>query len=165
YITYLGDGFFAVSIILFFLLFINMYEAVVLTTSVLISFCVVQFLKLHVFYEQVRPFKYFSETTPLHRAEGLEIHLYNSFPSGHSAQAFTLFLVITLFLKNKNWSPVFFSIALLVTISRIYLAQHFLIDTYFGALIASVLTMCTYLYFNTYTSLPKKERWQRGLLR
>jgi membrane-associated phospholipid phosphatase len=162
YCTYLGDGIFVVPLILFFLLFKNIFEGIVLLCSVLISFLVVQFLKIYIFPDMMRPLKYFPESVHLYFVEGVEIHGHNSFPSGHSAQAFSVFLVLTLFSKNKNWSVLFFLLAVLVTISRMYLAQHFFVDTYFGALIATILTLVTYTYFVNYTTLSEKERWKRG---
>ncbi len=165
YITYLGDGIFVIPLILFLILFKSIFEGIVMLCSVLISFLVVQFLKIYVYDDIVRPIKYFPASANLYFVEGVEIHSFNSFPSGHSAQAFSIFLVLTLFSKNKNWSYAFFLIAVLVTVSRMYLAQHFFVDTYFGALIATVLTLITYLSFVNYTTLSEKERLQRGWLR
>ena len=165
YLTYLGDGIFVVPLILFLFLFINIFEGIVMLSSVLLSFLMIQFLKNYVFPEMVRPLLYFPATVNLHFVEGVEIHSHNSFPSGHSAQAFSIFLVLTLFSKNKNWSFLFFLMAALVPISRMYLAQHFLVDTYFGALIATILTLITYMYFINYTTLSERERLQRGWLR
>jgi membrane-associated phospholipid phosphatase len=164
YVTYLGDGIFVVPFILFIFLFINIFEGIIMLSSVLISFLAVQFLKNYVFPEMMRPLLYFPSSANLYFVEGVEIHSHNSFPSGHSAQAFSIFLVLTLFSKNKNWSYAFFLMAVLVTISRMYLAQHFFVDTYFGALIATVLTLITYTYFVNYTTLSEKERLQKGWL-
>ena len=164
YLTYLGDGIFVVPLILFLLLFVNIFEGIVMLASVLVSFLTVQFLKIYVFPEMMRPLRYFPASVHLNFVEGVEIHAHNSFPSGHSAQAFSIFLVLTLFSKNKNWSVLFFFMAFLVTVSRMYLAQHFFIDTYFGALIATLLTLITYICFVNYTALSQKERLQRGLL-
>ncbi|HVD98166.1 MAG TPA: phosphatase PAP2 family protein [Cytophagaceae bacterium] len=163
-VTYLGDGWFAIPLISFLLLFRNIFKGIVMLASVLLSFLVVQTLKIVVFPNMPRPSKYFPESMKLYYVEGVEIHTQNSFPSGHSAQAFAIFLLLALFTKNKNWSVFYFLTALLVTISRMYLAQHFLIDTYFGALIATLVTFFTYYYFTNHTTLAHKERWQRGWL-
>ncbi len=162
--TYLGDGLVAIPFIVAVIIFKNIYRGIILLSSVLLSFLVVQILKLYAFPEMVRPKEYFKNPIKLYYVEGVEIHSYNSFPSGHSAQAFSIFLLLAIFTKNKNWGLVYFVLALMVTLSRMYLAQHFLIDTYFGALVATVITFFTYNYFENHTSLGQKERLQRGWL-
>lgn len=164
-LTYLGDGLFAFPFIAIILLFRSIYQGIVLLVSVLLSFAVVQVLKVFVFPDMDRPSKYFPETIKLYYVEGVEIHAHNSFPSGHSAQAFAIFMLLALFAKNKALGIGFFVLAVLVTISRMYLAQHFLIDTYFGALIASLVTFFTYHYFMNQTKLSANERLQKGWLR
>ncbi len=163
-ITYLGDGLFAFPFIAFIILFKSIFRGIVLLSAVLLSFIVVQSLKIYVFPGMPRPLKYFSETIKLHFVEGVDIHSYNSFPSGHSAQAFAIFLLLALFSNNKKLSVLYFIPAVLVTASRMYLAQHFLMDIYFGALIATVLTFITYIYFMNYSSLSQKKRLQKGWL-
>ena len=161
-ITYLGDGLFAFPLIVIIILFKSIFRGVIMLSSVLISFIVVQSIKLYIFPGMPRPMKYFSETIKLHFVEGVDIHSYNSFPSGHSAQAFSIFLLIALFSKNKQLAVLYFIPAVLVTVSRMYLAQHFLMDIYFGALIATVITFITYTYFMNHSALAQKERLQRG---
>ncbi len=163
-ITYLGDGLFAIPLIVVILLFKSIFKGLVLLAGVLCSFFVVQGLKLYIFQDMPRPLKYFPESMNLYFVEGLDIHSYHSFPSGHSAQAFSLALLFTLFTANKNWSILFFGLALLVTVSRMYLAQHFLIDTYFGALLATVISFMTYYYFMNHTKLSENERLKKGWL-
>ncbi len=62
-------------------------------------------------------------------------HEWFSFPSGHSATAF--FIAITLFMvfRTRIAFILAFTYAVLVAISRIYLFQHFFIDTVFGAIL------------------------------
>lgn len=161
-ITYLGDGLFVVPLILVIILFRSIFQGIVMLVSVLCSFVIVQTLKRVVFPDMPRPSNYFPESMKLYYVEGVEIHSSNSFPSGHSAQAFAIFLLLALFTKNKNWGYLYFILAVLVTISRMYLAQHFLIDTYFGALIATGVTLFTYYYFINRTNLSQKERLKKG---
>jgi membrane-associated phospholipid phosphatase len=163
-ITFLGDGFFAIPLIIIIFLFQSMLRGIIMTASVLTSFLIVQSLKLFVFPEVPRPLGYFPEFYKLYYVEGLKIHSYNSFPSGHSAQAFAIFLLLAIFFENKKLSVLFFLLALLTTISRMYLLQHFFLDTYFGALIATVVTFVVYISINDHSALAKKERLQKGWL-
>ena len=54
-----------------------------------------------------------------------------SFPSGHSVTAFALAYVLSL--TYPKGSPIFYTLAALVALSRVYLASHFLSDVVAGA--------------------------------
>ncbi len=73
-------------------------------------------------------------------------HELFSFPSGHSATAF--FIATTLFMvfRTRKILILAFIYATLVAISRIYLFQHFFVDTVVGAIIGISLG---YLAFKT----------------
>lgn len=59
-----------------------------------------------------------------------------SFPSGHSAAAFALWSLLAFqFTRNKTLQIVCLFIAIIVGISRVYLAQHFPQDVLFGSAI------------------------------
>jgi membrane-associated phospholipid phosphatase len=77
---------------------------------------------------------------PIHTVRGVELHTAYSFPSGHTATAFTIFLLACILL-NKRWVlAVGFTYALLVAYSRVYLAQHFPLDLG-GGMIAAVFAV------------------------
>ena len=109
--------------------------------SLILSTILTQFIK-HIFFENVnRPTSVISDLSQIHMVPGVELHTANSFPSGHTATAFTIFL-IGCFLINKKWFiPVGFIAALLVGYSRIYLAQHFPIDVGGGMLVAVITVL------------------------
>ena len=70
-----------------------------------------------------------------HTVPGVEMHAWNSFPSGHTATAFTIYFV-TVYLFPKNWVvAVGFVYALACGYSRIYLGQHFPLDAGGGILV------------------------------
>jgi membrane-associated phospholipid phosphatase len=164
YITYLGDGLIGIPFILLMPLFYNAFQGVVLLSAAGLTFVVVHFLKWVVFQGSPRPSLFFAEGPLLHYVEGVNVHLYNSFPSGHTAQAFCLFMVLALFSKNNFQALLFLLGAIAVAVSRMYLMQHFFVDTYFGALIATIITFFTYTYFVNHTRLSQNEKWQKGWL-
>jgi membrane-associated phospholipid phosphatase len=84
---------------------------------------------------ELRPTRYITDAF-IHTVEGVRVHAANSFPSGHTATAFTFFLIICLMTRKKWWIPVGFSTAVLVGYSRIYLAQHFPLDVAAGIIAA-----------------------------
>ncbi len=107
--------------------------------------------KHHFFADVPRPAQYLSIhniAVTLHETGWEKIHLSNSFPSGHTLNAFAGFSSLA-FMMRKPWQQsVFFLLALLVGISRMYLGQHFLHDVMAGAFLGySVSALCHYFAF------------------
>ncbi len=140
WITYLGDGiFFAIMVII--LLVKNKRTGLVLLSMGLTLSLVSYILKRVVFKGQPRPKIYFEsfDEIQLHFVEGVKMHSYNSFPSGHTLTAFALATFMVCYLKNPKMSLILLGIASLAGFSRIYLAQHFLIDVCAGSLIGVLI--------------------------
>ena len=136
--TYFGDGFFAAAVLVCIVLFVNIRKGLVITFILLVVSAVTQVLKLFVFPHSDRPLVFFKDTIELHFVPGLEIHSSNSFPSGHTTQAFCIFFLFSFFVTNKSYQYLFFVLASLTAISRVYLLQHFLMDIYVGAIIGTM---------------------------
>lgn len=162
YFTYLGDGIVDVVIILVFFSK-RIYYGIVGGTAFLVSTIVSQSLKRFFFAETLRPKLFFEGFKDLYYIDGIEIHSHFSFPSGHSSGAFTICCFVALISRNKKVNLICFFAALFTAFSRIYLMQHFFIDTYFGALIGVLLTLAVYYYFENYTQLKNKENLQKSL--
>ena len=163
YITYLGDGWASVIIILL-LLFFRLYNGLLALISFLMSTIIVQGIKRLIFPDLPRPIKFFDHKVQLHLIDGLQIHETHSFPSGHSSGAFSVFIILCLMAREKLWSLLFFNLALMVTISRIYLMQHFFIDTFIGAIIGALMAIFTFYYFQYQSPLRQNEVLQKPLL-
>jgi membrane-associated phospholipid phosphatase len=72
----------------------------------------------------------------IHSVPGVVMHAYNSFPSGHTATAFTLFL-LTIYLFPTKWVFAIGAIfAMICAYSRVYLGQHFPMDLGGGIIVA-----------------------------
>ncbi len=121
------------------LLFRRQYFPLLLAAFV-ISTLLTQGIK-NILPEQARPSKLITDVRLYHSVKGVVLHTVNSFPSGHTTEAFTIFLMGCLFIHKKWIIPVGFAYALAVGYSRIYLAQHFPKDVAGGMLIA-VITVC-----------------------
>jgi len=137
----------------------NFRHSLIAILSFSITGLLVQFLKKMVFSEVARP-SVLLAGEPLHFVEGVKILARYSFPSGHSAIAFSLFCLVSLMVKEKKWGVVFLLMALIGGISRIYLAQHFFVDVYFGAILGVVVTSLIWFWFlktNTLQSLSDKS--------
>ena len=145
YVTNLGDGVTAVLIVII-LLVVKFRYAVIVGLANIISTGITQTLKHTLFSDVVRPKKFFEGIHDLYFVPGVDNYLYNSFPSGHSTCAFSLYFSLALIIENKRYKLLLFVLAFLVGYSRIYLSQHFLEDVYAGSIIG-VVTSFIVFYF------------------
>jgi membrane-associated phospholipid phosphatase len=117
-------------------------------------------IKSQFFNNEPRPATYFANTPwVLHHIAGVHMWLVDSFPSGHTITAFSMALLL-LYLGEEGagspgstrrvrsarlsawaWSIGLFAWACSVGYSRMYLAQHFFRDVYWGAIIGVVSGM------------------------
>lgn len=67
----------------------------------------------------------------------------NSFPSGHTLTAFTGFVLLAFMFNKPTFQFLFFMLALITGISRLYLGQHFLHDVAAGAFIGYFIAIVT----------------------
>jgi membrane-associated phospholipid phosphatase len=116
--------------------------------SYIFSTVLVQFLKLVVFKEALRPLAYFKgQAYSWHLVQNLLIHEYNSMPSGHTSAAWFMCFWISLAAKKPWITLLMVFYAMLVAYSRVYLFQHFPVDTAVGAMIGTGVSLLVY-YFN-----------------
>lgn len=151
YGTSLGNGLFYVFIALV-LAWKNLRSAIIAFACFSGSGLLVQFLKKTAFSDVLRPSIALAGEN-LHYVEGVKMLARYSFPSGHSATVFSLCCLLALMAKEKKWGLVCFFLALIGGISRIYLAQHFFIDVYFGAIIGVAVTSLTWCWFEETNAL------------
>jgi membrane-associated phospholipid phosphatase len=161
-LTDLGDGTF-ISIIIALLFFIRIYYGLLGGISFLTSTIIVQIIKRYAFPDSPRPLRFFEPNFPLHYVDGLEIHSYFSFPSGHTSGAFTIFCLLAILVRNKYLGLVFFLLAFIVGFSRMYLLQHFFIDTYFGAIFGTASTVMVYYIMQYKTNLSSNHRLSKPI--
>ena len=153
YYNYLGDGIFSIAlcVLLFFLKQkkLSIYLLVAYLSSGLIS----QVFKNLIY--SPRPRIYFEThhiLFQLDRFANSGIGL-NSFPSGHTTSAFAMATVLALFCSNKYLSLLFLAGAIVVGYTRIYLAEHFLVDVIAGALIGIVFGTLTIIVLSRYKKI------------
>jgi membrane-associated phospholipid phosphatase len=161
YFTYLGDGW-TVLIVFVMLLAIRYRWALQLAMAVLFSAFITQVLKHTVFADVDRPAKFFEGVQEIYLIPGLENHLHNSFPSGHTTCAFALCFTLALIAKSRRLKFVYFLFALFIGYSRIYLSQHFFQDVYAGSIIGTATALFVY-YFLEKNKSPWLERSLRKM--
>lgn len=148
FITHLGDGAFAILMVVILAVF-NARRAMYVLFSYIGAAAVSTVLKHYAFKEIYRPhfvFQYFVRED-LKEIEGVELLGLNSFPSGHALSAFSLFFCLMFMSKNHFLKIMFFLLAFLSAFSRTYLSQHWLVDIYVGSIIGACFAILFYFVF------------------
>lgn len=151
YMSQVIEEFFAPIILLAVLLFRNIKSGIILLAAYLISGAVTQFLKLAIYYDAMRPNALMPELRLIPESFELHNRVNNSFPSGHTTAAFSMFLILTIFMKNKKWGYFFGLMAVGVAYARVYLSQHFFEDILLGAIIGTFVSLATYYWLDKYS--------------
>ncbi len=149
YFTWLGNGWMIFLLALLFLFGQIRHTVIFLIGNLLITIFV-QVGKHLIFPAALRPVAYFKGVHAMHLVDGVAMHAYNSFPSGHSATAFGIFIILIFMTGNRGLKFLWLLVALLTAFSRVYLSQHFMIDILAGALIGTLVMLFTIYYFNRY---------------
>ena len=134
YLTFLAEGWMWIP---YFLLVFGWFkkDALIVLINFLLSTILTQIPK-QLFWPNIsRPIASGINLNDIHTVPGVEMHSWNSFPSGHTATAFTIYFV-TVYLFPKNWLvAIGFFYALACGYSRVYLGQHFPLDAGGGILV------------------------------
>ena len=147
YLTYMGDGVFAVIVCLLFLLMRRWSRACQLITAFLLSALMAQILK-NVF-SMPRPKQFFPVGQYPYFIDGVTHIGFASFPSGHSTSIFALATLLAIFDSNKKGNVAYLLVAVGVGYSRIYLGQHFLGDVLTGSCIGVLTAVLVHWLFST----------------
>jgi membrane-associated phospholipid phosphatase len=135
YSSYLAEGWIWIP---YFIVLVGLFkkDTAFILINFLVSTLLTQFSKIYIFGTALRPMASGLDATQIHTVPGVEIHSLNSFPSGHTATAFTLFLLTTYLFPNKYVFVIFLIYAFACSYSRVYLAQHFPLDLAGGIVVA-----------------------------
>lgn len=147
--THFGDGIFFGLIVLVLLIWRRHHGIMLLAIG--ISQGVISALMKRVLFKGTpRPRKFFEGQDVLTFIEGVKVHDYHSFPSGHTMSAFALATFLSLMTERKDLKTILLVGAILVAVSRMYLNQHFLVDVVVGSLIGVILSVLINKYANKY---------------
>lgn len=152
--TFLGDGWMWVIVVLL-TAYLQRKKLLLVLCCIAVSTLLAQGSKHLLFPDELRPAADSRELPAIHTVPGVELHTSQSFPSGHTSAAFTIFLLACYLIPHRSTLPVGFILALGVGYSRIYLAQHFPVDVAAGMLVGSI-TIVISIYLESI--FPKKQK-------
>lgn len=153
FFTALGDGSLWAVLLLLTLFILKRKDAwPLLVSSFILSTAFTQICKYWIIPREPRPWTAITDHSLFHHVSFVEPLLISSFPSGHTATAFSIYLVLCLLIKKRWWIMTGFLYAVLVGYSRVYLAQHFPFDVAAGIIVA-ILSVSA--------SLPLQKLWMK----
>jgi membrane-associated phospholipid phosphatase len=157
--TILGDGVFAICVVLLLAVYLSYRYAIILLSSYISGSLLVQLTKQILVPHNPRPVKWFEiNQINLHLPADLSPYLWYSFPSGHSASAASLaFCLVLIF--HKKWQQVMIALVLIcVGYSRIYRYMHFPEDVLAGFSFGFAAAIASF-YFFTQLFASKNITW------
>jgi len=114
-----------------------------LLTLILASLSMLLFvylLKHYAFPDAVRPIVFFEKLgLDINYRPDYHLNRKHTFPSGHSTAAFVFFFSAALFTRRVWLQLIALTIAILVAFSRVYLMQHFVLDTIAGSVLGVMI--------------------------
>lgn len=147
-VTHVGDGKAFIPLVIL-LLFVRFGFTLAAVSAWIGHGMICSVLKRHVFDDLLRPAGLLDHNL-LYFVPGVDVHNNYSFPSGHTATAFCLAMLISLVFRKKVVFFVCIAFALIVAYSRVYLLQHFLVDVVGGAFIGTMVALVTWYLFEMY---------------
>lgn len=147
WLTFLGDGRFAIVICLIYLLMRRWSRACQLIAAFIGSALIAQILKYA--FSMPRPKQFFPAGQYSYFIDGVTHVGFASFPSGHTTSIFALATLLAIFDNNKKGNVLYLLGAVAVGYSRLYLGQHFLLDVLAGSLIGTLTALFFHWLFAT----------------
>lgn len=152
------------SMIVFTIILATFYERkIFLATVVAMTFCGLSIVvfKQFLFSDFERPLIWLTQQgISYHHVPGISLHSNGSFPSGHTMSAFCALALAGFISKNGFVQFLLFILACASAYSRVYVAQHYLMDVYAGALIGYFYAL---LFYHICCTKLKTPYWQKSI--
>ncbi|RFS17661.1 phosphatase PAP2 family protein [Emticicia sp. C21] len=146
YITLLGeDGFWLVPLIVYLYQYFKEKKDVKTKAIMLIIIWITKgiiSIALKNLFNLPRPMEVYEHSgRAIHTIRGLEIHHWQSFPSGHTFTGFAFACFYMLVAKNNRLGFLWLALGMLIGYSRVYLFQHFPRDVFAGSILGVAVVL------------------------
>ena len=139
FITSLGNsGWFWIAVTILCLLFVKTRKVGVLSAIALIGSVVINNLILKNLIARTRPYEVIEGLERI-----IEAQPDYSFPSGHAGASFAAAVIFFIYLPKKFGVPALV-LAILISLSRLYVGVHYPTDILAGALISTAIAVCVW---------------------
>jgi membrane-associated phospholipid phosphatase len=135
-------------------------DAKLIVLSFLLSTLFTQIPKQFIWDNISRPIASGIPLNEIHTVPGVVMHAWNSFPSGHTATAFTLCLLTTYLFPTKWVFAIGALYAMVCAYSRVYLGQHFPMDLG-GGIIVAILSVQISIMLHQKISSRKIKNYEK----
>jgi membrane-associated phospholipid phosphatase len=123
----------------------------------------VYIFKFVIYPDSIRPIVFFElGNIDLINRPDIPLNRKHTFPSGHTTAGFAYFFYAALCADRRFFSMTFFLVAFLIGFSRIFLAQHFVVDVVAGSALGVAIATTVY-YFMIYKDTFKAPLLNRKL--
>lgn len=147
-VTLLGDGLFTVAFCVVLLFVKKRYLSFIVFLSFATSGIITQVIKDFVI--EARPAVFLGKTKYPYFINHVTLHNFHSFPSGHSTSAFALVSIIAFAVEDKKYAIPLLLLATIISYSRIYLGQHFLLDVSVGSFLGVLFSVICWMSFQSF---------------
>jgi membrane-associated phospholipid phosphatase len=147
-LTNIAHGSFILIIVVLLTVVKKARLSIILLVGFALSGIIVQTIKNTIYKNEPRPVQWFAnQNYELEVPENLSPHMKNSFPSGHSASAASLFAFLAFRLRKSSTQVVLAIAMFTVAYTRIYLFEHFPFDVLIGVCIGLFTQIGVELYY------------------
>jgi membrane-associated phospholipid phosphatase len=136
-------------------------DAKIIVLSFILSTLFTQIPKHFIWDTISRPIASGIPLNDIHTVQGVVMHAWNSFPSGHTATAFTLFLLTTYLFPTNRVFAIGAIYAIACAYSRVYLGQHFPMDLGGGIIVAAISVQLSILIHQKISTRKIKLNYEK----
>jgi len=156
--THIGEGW-SLVVLCLILTFVKYRYALAGLISFALGSSISALLKHTLFSGMLRPVAFFSDLgIDIQTFVGVELHKYNTFPSGHAITVFSVFSLLAIITK-PNWGYLWAFMALLGIYSRVVLSLHFITDITAGAMIGWLSTLFAWRMVQSFERNKLEGQW------
>ena len=155
-LTFMGDSFFVIMMSVFIIYYLQKIKlGLKLLLGLMITMLFVQLLNYFISPENYH--LYIESGQYVLGKQSKPLIAYNTIISSHTAVVFAWATILSIKIKQSNYQKLFFSLSVLVAISRLYLAPHSYLHIIIGSFVGLISGLLVYLFQTIFVYTLKKS--------